>query len=120
MEELVHQGGVPKTTAYRWLREGRIRGDVAESRTQATTVLGITVTRKHRRYQISRDGVADARRLLRERHIRRALVDFLVDSRKITPRAARAWVRRRIQKGLTLEQIAEEARSKHSTSDSSL
>jgi len=109
VDEFVQLSGVPKSTAYRWLQEGRITGKVTQDRTTSVTTLGLTVRKTHRRYEVSKAAVGESEDLQRQRDIRRDLMEFLVESRNITPRAARAWVQRRLQKGLSLEQAVKEA-----------
>jgi hypothetical protein len=107
--EFARESGVPRITAYRWLQQGRISGDLKEVTTKSVSVLGFELTKRHRRYSVAEAALAESENLLRERDIRRLAVKVLVERRNITPRAARAWVRRRIQKGASLEQIAKEA-----------
>jgi hypothetical protein len=109
VDEFVQLSGVPKSTAYRWLQEGRITGKVTQDRTTSVTTLGLTVRKTHRRYEVSKAAVGESEDLQRQRDIRRDLMEFLVESRNITSRAARAWVQRRLQKGLSLEQAVKEA-----------
>ena len=101
--------GIPRSTTYRWIREGRIPCQIAGERRMYETTLGLRRTYRRHRYQPDEATARVAEERYEERKSRRALVKFLVARRGTTERAARRLIRRRLDKGLTLMDIASEA-----------
>ena len=101
--------GIPRSTTYRWIREGRIPCQIAGERRMYETTLGLRRTYRRHRYQPDEATARVAEERYEERISRRALVKFLVARRGTTERAARRLMHRRLDKGLTLMDIASEA-----------
>ncbi len=101
--------GIPRSTTYRWIREGRIPCQIAGERRMYETTLGLRRTYKRHRYQPDEATARVTEKRYEERISRRALVKFLVARRGTTERAARRLMHRRLDKGLTLMDIASEA-----------
>ncbi len=108
VDDLARSIKAPRRTLYRWLRDGRIKGPVSTWTSTASTASGLTVRRRHRRYEVDAATNGAAVGMLRERTLRRDLVTRVAARRGTTVRAARAIVRRRIDDGATLEDVARE------------
>lgn len=104
--------GISRSTAYRWIREGWIPCQIAGERRTYETTLGLRRTYRRHRYQPDEATARLAEKRCREKESRRALVKLLVGRRGTGVRAARRFIRRRLDKGQTPTDIASEALGK--------
>ncbi len=108
VDDLARRTGVPRRTLYRWLRQGRIEGCVASWSGSVPTAGGLSIRRKRYQYNVDQATVDRVDGAQQERTLRRSLISELARRRGTTPRAARALVQRRLDRGWSFEDLARE------------
>ena len=99
---------IPRSTLYRWIKEGKINALFREHVGVVKGVTGIAGEKKRNEYHLDDAVIKAAVTLFAERERKKELVRLVAEYRKCTLKAAREWIRRRKKKGLKEENIYRE------------
>ena len=112
VDEFVQNSQLSRSYVYSLIYSGRIKAKVEEEHTEYTTPKGLKVSKLKRKYLLTPENLERLSEIYENREIRRTIVEYRVKEEGITERAARAWLKRRLDRNVPIRDIALEAYQK--------